>query len=227
MAELALSIGVFLAAHALPSTPLRPWLIDRLGRRVFMAVFSLLSTVLFVWVWIAYRSADIEAIYWVTGAGVRGVTAFVMLAAILLLAAAAMGKPRVLLTGETVLADADSIRGVLRITRHPLLWSVGLWGLVHMLNNADPPSWLFFGFLTALSFIGMFAIDRRRKRLLGESWTKIEAVTSNLPFAAVVTGRNRLILSEIGLAPLALGLALWALLLAIHEPVLGVSPIGP
>lgn len=225
MAELALSIGIFLAAHALPSTPLRPWLIDRLGRGVFMGVFSLLSTALFAWVWLAYRSADIEAIYWVTGAGIRGISALVVLAAILLLAAAILGRPRVLLTGETALTGADSIRGVLRITRHPLLWSVGLWGLVHMLNNADPPSWLFFGFLTALSFIGTFAIDRRRKRLLGERWMEIQAATSNLPFAAILAGRNRLILSEIGFAPLALGIVLWALLLTVHEPVLGVSPL--
>lgn len=225
MAQLALSILVFVVAHGLPSTPLRPWFIEHFGRRAFMVAFSALSVALFAWVWLSYRHAEIENVFWVTGPVGRSIGAVVMLAAILLLVLAVTGKPRLFLTGETVLSSPESVRGVLRITRHPLLWAITFWGLVHMANNADPPSWLFFGFLTLLALGGTWAIDRRRARLLEDGWPAIEAVTSNLPFLAIMQGRNRLVFSEIGWTRLAIGSGLWALILTLHEPVFGVSPL--
>lgn len=225
MAELTLSLIVFLGVHALPSTPLRAWLIGKLGRPIFMAGFSFVSVILFAWIWIAYRQADIEAIFWVTGPFERAVSAILILVPILFTVFAVLQKPTVLLTGETALSQDDAIRGILRITRHPLLWAVGLWGVVHMLNNADPPSWLFFGFSTVLALAGTRAIDRRRKRLLGARWPAIEAVTSNIPFLAILQGRNTMPISEIGVLRLAVGIALWALILILHESVFGVPPL--
>ncbi len=225
MVELALSLLVFLAVHALPSTPLRPWLIGRLGRSVFMAGFSIVSVVLFGWVWIAYRQAGIEAIFWVTGPLERAMSAVIVLFAVMFTVFAVWQKPMVLLTGETALSQDKAIRGILRITRHPVLWAVALWGVVHMLNNADPPSLLFFGFSTVLALAGTFAIDRRRKRLLGAVWPAIEATTSNIPFLAILQRRNTLRLSEIGWFQLAIAVAVWALILMLHEPVFGVSPL--
>ena len=62
MSQLLLSIAVFLAAHLLPSTPLRGWLIARIGRQGFMRAFSALSLGLFVWVWLAFRQAEPETL---------------------------------------------------------------------------------------------------------------------------------------------------------------------
>lgn len=225
MVELTLSLIVFLGVHALPSTPLRPWLIGKFGRPIFMAGFSIVSVILFAWIWLAYRQADIEVIYWVTGPLERAISAILILVAVLFAMFAVSQRPTVLLTGETALSQDNAIRGVLRITRHPLLWAVGLWGVVHMFNNADPPSWLFFGFSTVLALAGTMAIDRRRKRLLGSLWPDIQAATSNIPFLAILQGRNTLRLSEIGLIRSAIGIALWALILMLHEPVFGVSPL--
>lgn len=225
MVELTLSLIVFLGVHALPSTSLRPWLIERLGRPVFMAGFSIVSVILFAWVWIAYRQADIETIFWVTGPLARTISAILILVAVMFTVFAVSQRPSVLLTGETALSQDNAVRGILRITRHPLLWAVGLWGVVHMFNNADPPSWLFFGFSTALAVAGTLAIDRRRKQLLGPLWPAIEATTSNTPFLAILQGRNSLRLSEIGLMQLAIAIAVWALILMLHEPVFGVSPL--
>ncbi len=225
MVELVVSLVVFLGVHALPSTPLRSWLIRKFGRSVFMAGFSIISVVLFAWVWIAYRQAEIEAIFWVTGPLERAISGVFVLFAVMFTVFAVSQRPMVLLTGETALSQDNAIRGVLRITRHPVLWAVGLWGVVHMLNNADPPSWLFFGVSTVLALVGTFAIDRRRKRLLGARWTTIEATTSNIPFLAILRGRNTLRLSEIGLIQLAIAIAVWAVILMLHEPAFGVSPL--
>ncbi|MGI9381546.1 MAG: NnrU family protein, partial [Methyloligellaceae bacterium] len=188
MGELVLSIVVFLALHVLPSTPLRQTLIDAIGRRAFMWSFSALSLVLFAWVWLAYRGAPVESAFWITGDAVRWASAVVLLAATVLLAAALLAKERVLLTGETALVGDRPVEGVLRITRHPMLWAIGLWGVVHMINNADAPGWVFFGTITALALGGTWLIDRRRRRLLGDRWDAIRSETSNLPFLAILQG---------------------------------------
>ncbi|MCG8560696.1 MAG: hypothetical protein MI824_12920 [Hyphomicrobiales bacterium] len=225
MGELALSIAVFLALHVLPSTPLRQRLIDTVGRGAFMWAFSGLSLLLFAWVWLAYRRAPVETVFWITGEAVRWGSALVLFASALLLAAAVLARERVLLTGETALAGDRPLAGVLRVTRHPMLWAAGLWGLVHMLNNADPPGWAFFGTSTALALGGTWLIDRRRRRLLGARWETVRAETSNLPFLAILQGRNRLVPGEIGWRPPALALLLWCGALAMHETLFGLPAV--
>ncbi len=223
MTELSAALIVFTLAHGLPSTPLRGWLIGRLGRSLFMWLFSAVSLALFAWVWLAYRAAPVETVFWVTGPELRKFSALIMLASIWLIAAAAMGKPRILLTGEQHLAQPDAVKGVLRVTRHPLLWAIGIWAVIHMVNNADAPSLLFFGYIALLSFAGTWLIDRRRKRLLGARWTALREATSNLPFAAIVTARNRFVWRETGWGPLAAGLVFWVLMILIHEALFNVS----
>ena len=222
MHQLVISIVVFLAAHALPSTPLRGWLIARLGRRAFMWGFSFLSILLMAWVVYAYAQAEVETIWWVTGPLVRLFSALILFFAILSIVSTAMAEHPVLLTAETVLTNPDALRGILRVTRHPLLWGLGLWGLVHMLNNADPPSWVFFGVMTFLALGGTWAIDRRRERLLGAHWDRVAGATSNFPGLAILQGRNRLVFSEIGLLPFGVATVLWLALLGLHEWVIGV-----
>ncbi|MHA1164773.1 MAG: NnrU family protein [Alphaproteobacteria bacterium] len=225
MTELLIALAAFTVFHMVPSTPLRAWLIDRLGRGAFMWAFSGLSLLFFGWIWIAYRAAPVEIIFWVTPEWARWASAALMLAAIFLAIAAATGRPRVLLTAETALMEPDPVRGVMRITRHPMLWAVAIWGLLHMANNADPAAWVFFGYITVLALGGTYLIDRRRERLLGKAWRPLKAQTSNLPFLAIAQGRNRLILTEIGWSRFAATLGLWALVLFAHETAFGLPAI--
>ena len=59
---------------------------------------------------------------------------------------------------------------------------------------------------------------------LGEDWKRFAAVTSNLPFRAIAGGRNRFSVAEIGWTKIAVGLALYALLLSLHSTLFGVRP---
>lgn len=222
MLKLSIALFVFTMVHGLPSTPLRGWLIGRFGRQVFMWLFSAVSIILFAWVWLAYRTAPVEMVFWATGTEVRALSALLMLFCLWLIAAALTGEPRVLLTGEQQLSKPDSIKGVLRITRHPMLWAVGIWAVIHMTNNADPPSWLFFGYMAVLSFTGAWLIDRRRKRLLGKGWASLRESTSNVPFVAILNGRNRFVWQEIGWRPVLAGFAIWVLMILIHEALFGM-----
>ncbi|MGI9386849.1 MAG: NnrU family protein [Methyloligellaceae bacterium] len=222
MLELSVALFVFTLFHGLPSTPLRSWLIARLGRSPFMGLFSALSVVLFAWAWIAYRRAPVETVFWVTPFEVRLLSAALILVCFWLLAAALMGKPRILLTGEQHLGNPDAVKAVLRVTRHPMLWAVGIWAVIHMANNADPPSWLFFGYIALLSFAGTWLIDRRRRRLLGAQWTTLQERTSNIPFYAILVGRNRLVWQEFRWLALFLAVAVWVLIIILHEGLFGM-----
>ncbi len=225
MAELIFALIVFTALHLIPSTPLRAQLIEALGRQGFAWAFSAASGLLLVWAWLAYRAVFPETVFWVTGPVVRWLSALVMLAAVVLAVLAIAQRPRVLLTAEVSLRSEGALKGVMRITRHPLLWPVATWGLVHMLNNADPPSWVFFGYVTALALGGTWLIDRRRAKLLGPRWPAIEARTSNLPLLAIADGRNALVWEELPLPLVALGVGVWLALLILHPILIGAPAV--
>ncbi len=65
-------------------------------------------------------------------------------------------------------------------------------------------------------------IDARKADALGEEWARFAAATSNVPFSAIVEGRNHFSAGEIGLARIATGLAAFAVMLAIHPWLFGV-----
>jgi uncharacterized membrane protein len=224
MLKLLLSLTVFTVLHLIPSTPLRPALIRTLGRPAFMALFSAASVALFIWVYVIFRETPVEPVYWVTGHAVRGVSSLIMLFAFLLLTLAVCERRPVILTGESVLNEPDSIRGVLRVTRHPALWAIGLWALTHMINNANPPAWAFFGYAAALAFGGVLLIDRRRRRLLSAAaWERLQAETSSTPFLAIASGRNRMAWREFALWKIALAIILWAGMMHGHPHMFGVA----
>jgi uncharacterized membrane protein len=72
----------------------------------------------------------------------------------------------------------------------------------------------------------MPSIDAKTARRDPARWQQIAASTSIVPGGAIVSGRNHVTASDIGLiAPLG-GLALWLVMLFAHRSVIGVSPLG-
>jgi uncharacterized membrane protein len=109
-------------------------------------------------------------------------------------------------------------RGMVRITRHPFLWAVVLWALVHVIINGELAASILFGSLLVLALGGTTAIDAKRRRAFGDQWTQFAAVTSNIPFAAIAAGRNQLApaLREIGVwRPLA-AIVVYAVVFYLH-----------
>jgi uncharacterized membrane protein len=110
---------------------------------------------------------------------------------------------------ESKLAQGpDIVQGMVRITRHPFLWGVAFWALVHLIVNGDLASLILFGSLLVLALGGTAAIDAKRRRSFGEQWMQFAAVTSNVPFAAIVAGKNRL-------GPAVVEIGVWRPLVAI------------
>jgi uncharacterized membrane protein len=121
---------------------------------------------------------------------------------------------------------AEPPRGILRVTRHPFLMGVGIWALVHLIGNGDVAALLFFATWAIVALAGTVSIDAKRRRAAGADWAKFATATSIIPFAAIVAGRNRFSLSEIGLWRSAAALLVYALLLGGHGPIIGI-PLFP
>jgi hypothetical protein len=120
--------------------------------------------------------------------------------------------------GGALLAKPDTVRGIHRITRHPFLWGVAIWAVVHLVFNTGVPERVFFGTFLLVAVAGTFSIDAKRARRYGESWPAYARQTSNFPFVAIVQGRNQLRLAEIGLWRFAAVLGVFALVLALRKP---------
>jgi uncharacterized membrane protein len=217
----------FCGSHILlSSTRLRGSLRDQLGERGFLAVYSLTSLVIFAWFVAAYSAAP-TIVLWPRQRWTALVPVSVMpFAAILLVAGYSTRNPTAVGMERSARAD-DPAPGILRITRHPVLWAIGLWASSHLIANGDLSSLVFFGSLAALALGGTVLIDRKKQLALGSNWPRLAEVTSNLPFAALVAGRAGLRWRDIGLLRIAAGLLLYAVLYLAHPIVTGVPVMVP
>jgi uncharacterized membrane protein len=219
-----LASAAFVASHlGLASTPSRDRLVARLGEKGFLGFYSLLALLLLGILFVAYRQASHHVYLWLPGPELRHLPMLIMPLAFLLIAGGVL-VPNPSATGRAGALDRpDPASGVLRITRHPVMWGVGLWALVHILANGDLASLLFFGgfLLTALG--GAWHLDRRMAATEGERWRRFAAVTSFLPFAALLAGRQRWAWAE-WRWPAVWGLGLFLLLFGLHPYLFGVRP---
>jgi uncharacterized membrane protein len=217
----------FCGSHILlSSTRLRGSLREQLGEHGFLAVYSLTALVTFAWFLVAYSHAP-TLFLWPTEGWMALVPVVVMpLATILLVAGYSTPNPTSVGMERSARAD-DPAPGILRVTRHPVMWAIGLWAISHMIANGDLRSLVFFGGFAALSLGGTVLIDRKKRLALGSNWSRLAEVTSNLPFAALVTGRTRLRWRDISLLRIAAGLLLYVVLYRAHSIIAGIPVVIP
>jgi uncharacterized membrane protein len=223
-APLVVAAAVWFLLHAaVAGSPLRGWLVARLGDKGYRGAFSLASLASLWWLLHEYGRAPYSPV-WLTPNALSFVPLLVVPVACVLLVGAFTVPNPTSVGGEKALGTDDAERGVLRITRHPFLWAVALWSATHALVNLDPGAWLFFGSLGLTALVGTRDIDRKRRRSNPSEYARFEARTSNLPFAAVARGRNRVVLRELAL-PLALGLALALTTIVLHPRLFGAQAL--
>jgi uncharacterized membrane protein len=224
LTRLALAAGAWFVIHpAIAGSPVRTWFVGRFSERAFLALFSLLSLVVLIALIFAYRYAPCAPL-WITPRSLRYLPLVVMPFAFVLLAGAFTVSNPTSVGGEAVLASAEPARGVLRITRHPFLWAIMAWSSVHLIVNGSVASQLFFGSMLLTAAVGTRDIDRKRRHANPEAWARYAHVTSNVPFAAILAGRNRLVLRELVVA-ITGGAALTIVLLAFHDELFHVRPV--
>lgn len=223
--HLALASLLFIGSHlVLSSGAMRSAVVAATGEPLFRGLYSLVALVLIVWMVMAYNAAPYVEI-WFPATGWRHLALTLMLpAAILVVGGITTPNPASAGT-DTPDVAARGPTGFVKITRHPLMWGIGLWGISHLLANGDAAGMILFGSLTALALLGPLSIDARRRASMGAEWERFAAETSYLPFAAMVAGRTRLRFGEIGWWRIGLGIALYAVLLWAHPWLFGVSPL--
>lgn len=228
MTEFLVSLAAFVAAHALPArTGLRAWTIRRIGHGPYMAGYSVLSLALVTWIVSAATRAPFVEL-WPQASWQAWIPVVVMPAALALLAAGLLQSNPLSITLLRT-DERDEPAGIVRVTRHPALWGFGLWGLAHIPPNGDVVSVILFAGLGTFAFAGMAALDRHRRRQMGdEPWAERAGRTSVLPFRAILAGRNRLPTDGRTLAGIGLGIAIYlALLFGGHSALFGVDPLAP
>jgi uncharacterized membrane protein len=217
----------FCGSHiVLSSTRLRGGLRDQLGENGFLVVYSLTALATFAWFVAAYARAPALRL-WTVPAWTAWVPVLLMpWAAILLVAGYTTLNPTAV-GMERRAGAADPAPGIISITRHPVMWAVGLWALAHLVATEDLASLWFFGAIAALALGGTLLIDQKKRLALGGNWRRLSAVTSNLPFAALAAGRAQLRWREIGLLRPLAGLLLYAVLFRAHPLFTGLRVLLP
>lgn len=222
--SLAAAAALWFAIHPLiAGSRMRDHLAGRLGEAGFRGLFSLLSLATLVWLIRAYSSAAFYPL-WFAPRPVYYVVLLLMPVAFVLLAGAFLVPNPTAVGAVHVLDRSEPARGALRISRHPFLWAVVVWGTAHVMVNGDVASLLFFGSLALTGLVGTFDIDRKRARAAPEAWARYRAVTSSIPFAAIAEGRNKLVLREL-VKPLLIATVLTAVLLHFHASWFGASAL--
>ncbi len=233
MGGFTLALAGFVLLHVgVAATGARVALVRGIGEGAYRALFSLASAALLFWLVSAFGAmrADpfdpLNEALWLPPDWTRwpaGALSFLGI----ILAVAGLLTPGPTLAGfeKRSLALAEPAHGVLRISRHPFLWGVALWGAGHLLANGERFAIMLFGALTFMAIYGARSIDRKARARDPERWAEFEAVTSNVPFMAVTQGRNRLVFGEMWLKLLA-GLIVAVIIALAHKNLFGAAVIS-
>ncbi len=212
MTELFAAISAFILSHAIPAVkPLRATLINALGFRMYVTLYSMMSIGVLVWLGFAFAAAPYVEV-WEFREWTRWVTIILMVPSCLLLMVG-LFSPNPLSLSLIPAQRYDPLRpGIVGVIRHPVIWSIGLWALAHMPPNGDVASLSMFSLLLLAGLSGPKSLDAKRRAKMGnERWDKL--------------AQGPMTLKGLKIWPLAAGLVLYGALFNIHEWVIGVQPL--
>lgn len=218
---IALWAVLFLAGHfILSADSVRGAVAGAVGEQPFRGIYSLVALGTFiplVYVFAHHKHAGPMLWYLRAIAPVRGLTGLLMLIALILFAASlitpnpgALGAP-----------DNMAPRGVLKLTRHPSFVAFTIFGFAHLLMNGWLGDIVFFGTFPVLGIFGGIHQDRRKLRSMGERYRRFVEETSFLPGGALLSGRQHLGWAQVPWLAIGAGVALTAILIAIHPWAFG------
>jgi len=208
MVELVAGLILFLGAHSMR-------IFDEAGRARAIAHFgempytlgvTILSLIGFGLLWHGYGLARLAPqMIWVPPLAARHIAAPLMLVAIIFLVAAHV--------------PANHIKAKLR---HPMILSVKIWALAHLLANGTLADVVLFGSFLLWAIFD-FRTARQRDRLLFDrpATPAVDQPTPATVVAAPAASVKGTVLT------IVLGAALWMFFVVyLHQKLIGVSPLG-
>lgn len=226
MLPMAVSALVWFLVHRLGPQTMRPVLVARLSENGFRGIFTLFSLAAMTGMVLAYRAAPYVALWDSHPWGAPLATVLVGLGFILVAFGVTNTNPT---AGEasTLVQDHQlPVRGMTRITRHPVMMGMILWASAHILANGHLAAVLLFGSLLLTAATGMASLDQKTRARVGDDvWERFAAQTSRLPFAAILRGRTTLALGEVSPVRLGVGIALFVAAFLAHQSVIGIPAL--
>lgn len=223
------SILAFLFLHRIVSGgPLRAPIAAFTGERLFRSAFAVLSFVCLAALWVGYRNVADGAMdrqFFAPPELARVLQPLIQFVAIFLVVCGVTTRNPTIAGLKDAARDEGVVRGIVRVTRHPFLWGISIYSLGHMLVDPTLAGWAFFGTLLFLAATGTLSIDHKRQVALGDDWLPFQRATSNVPFAAILGGRQTLRLDEIGYIRPAIAIGVLIVLMASHGHLFGVSAL--
>jgi uncharacterized membrane protein len=225
----------FVGSHFVLAAPrTRASLVNRFGAQQFTILYSavaLLTLVVFI---LAYREAPYIEL-WPSTEALRLVPAAVIPFAALLLVCGLSQRNPTAVNQSFDATGRDPAPGILKITRHPVMWAIGLWALAHLIANGDVAALIFFGSFAVLALFGTTQIEAKRKAREPDGFARFAEVTSNVPLAALLSTKKRnfwktaysvdplkTVWGEIGLWRVTAALALYVALVVLHPWITSV-----
>lgn len=189
----------FVGTHFAMSHPLRAPMVKALGAGGFQAAYSIVSFATLGWVAFAFKAAPPADL---GGSGEAGwiLATLLTLLAMILLAGSLISNPAL----PTPMAEAQARaepKGVFKVTRHPMMWGIGLWALSHIVLFWSTRTLVTALAMGILALVGAKLQDAKKEVLMGAAWAEWESKTSYWP-------RWSKLLS-VGAVPLGLGTGLW------------------
>lgn len=225
LTSLIAAAAIWIFIHlAIAGTTLRDRVVARIGERGFRAAFALASLANIIWLGLAWGAAGPVRVLWRAPDWLVVLCMLLLIPAVILLVGALTTPNPTAVGGERALLSDNPTKGVVRVTRYPMLWAFALWAAAHMIIAGNLGAAIFTGAFLVVAIAGMFSLDAKYARRAPQQWAAFARATSILPFAAIGQGRNHFVFAEIGLWRIAVAVVLWFVLVALHPLAFAVNP---
>lgn len=152
--EFFIAFVLFFLSHIIPvRSAIREWLIRRIGKPIYLAVYSVLSIVLFSGLVIATDRAPYVAVWNFSPWQLWLPNTAMPIACLLLVFGTVAPNPLSIASSNNDAFEPDH-PGIAGVTRHPVLWAAALWAIAHAVPNGDLAHILLFGLLGVFSLLG-------------------------------------------------------------------------
>ena len=222
MTLLILASALWVAVHVgIAGTAVRGRIVAVTGEGGFRIGYSILSVVAIVLLFQAWGVAPVVPL-WFAPDWLRWLLALAMLPVFVLFVASVATPNPTGVVGK--LGEAGPV-GIQRVTRHPMMCSFALWGVIHLIGKGTLGGVFLFGAFVVTALVGMPSIDRKLAVRDPAVWARLAPTTSIIPFKAILGGRNRLVLSEIPRFVWIVAAVAWLVMLIAHPWIFGYPAV--